>query len=116
MIILIAITAIVFVFVAPENAYPLVYLRYLFGGLLVFFLPGYSLIKLLFPSKEIDNIERTALSIGLSLALVPIIGIALNYTPWGITFIPITLSLFAVTSIFATIAIVREFQTNPTSK
>jgi len=99
------------VFTFPENAYPLVYLRYLLGSIFVLFFPGYSLIKALFPTKELDNIERLALSIGMSLALVPITGLLLNYTPWGIRTTPVTLSLLALTIIFATAAILREHQT-----
>jgi len=99
------------VFTVPENAYPLVYLRYLLGSIFVLFFPGYSLIKALFPTKELDNIERLALSIGMSLALVPITGLLLNYTPWGIRTTPVTLSLLALTIIFATAAILREHQT-----
>lgn len=41
------------------------------GSVFVLFLPGYSLIRALFGSRELDNIERFALSVGLSLALVP---------------------------------------------
>jgi uncharacterized membrane protein len=46
----------------------------------------------------------------MSIALVPIIGLLLNYTPWGIRLTPIVLSLTALTIIFATAAIVREHQ------
>ena len=46
-------------------------------------------------SKEIDDSERAALSIGMSLALVPLVGLLLNYTPWGIKLEPI---LYSVTS------------------
>jgi hypothetical protein len=99
------------VFTIQENSYPLIYIRYVLGAIFVLFLPGYSLIKLLFPSKELDNIERTALSIGMSLALVPITGLILNYTPWGIRTTPITLSLLTLTIILATAAIIREHQT-----
>ena len=98
------------VFTVPENAYPIVYARYLLGSIFVLFLPGYSLIKALFPTKELDNIERLALSIGMSLALVPITGLLLNYTPWGIRTTPVTLSLLALTTIFATAAIIREHE------
>ena len=66
------------VFVVPEDAFPLVYARYAFGSVFVLFLPGYSLIKALFGSKELDNIERFALSIGLSLALVARAGMKKN--------------------------------------
>ena len=98
------------VFTIQENSYPLIYIRYVLGAIFVLFLPGYSLIKALFPEKELDNIERTALSIGMSLALVPITGLILNYTPWGIRTTPVTLSLLCLTTIFATAAIIREHQ------
>ena len=48
----------------------------------VLFFPGYTLIAALFPAKgRLDGIERVALSFGLSLAVVPLIGLALNFTP-----------------------------------
>ena len=109
-IIAVAAATTALVFTVPENAYPIVYARYLLGSIFVLFLPGYSLIKALFPTKEIDNIERAALSIGMSLALVPITGLLLNYTPWGIRTTPVTLSLLALTTVFATAAIIREHQ------
>jgi hypothetical protein len=109
--IIMATTTALTVFTIPENSIPLIYIRYVLGTIFVLFLPGYSLIKLLFPEKELDNIERTALSIGMSLALVPITGLILNYTPWGIRTTPITLSLLTLTIIFATAAIIREHQT-----
>jgi hypothetical protein len=105
-------------FTIPEDMFPLVYIRYVLGTVFVLWLPGYSFIKALFPteppfktqSKNLDAIERTALSLGLSLALVPIIGLMLNYTPWGIRLTPIVLSLLAMAIIFSTIAIIREHQ------
>jgi len=73
---------------------PFVYLRYIFGSIAVLFLPGYSLIEALYPKKEdLDSLERLALSIGLSLALVPLVGLLLNYTPWGIRLDPIIVAL-----------------------
>ena len=104
------------VFTIQENSCPLIYIRYVLGAIFVLFLPGYSLIKALFPEKELDNIERTALSMGMSLALVPITGLILNYTPWGIRTTPITLSLLTLTIIFATAAIIREHQTKKQSQ
>jgi len=98
----------ILVFTIPENAYPIVYARHILGSIFVLWLPGYSLIKALFPTKEIDQIERVALSIGMSLALVPITGLLLNYTPWGIRLTPITLSLLALTITLATAALIRE--------
>lgn len=106
-----AIATAITVFTVPEDAYPIVYIRYVLGSIFVFGLPGFALIKALFPSKkEMDTIERIALSIGLSLAIVPMVGLLLNYTPWGIRLTPITLSLLALTITFATAAILREHQ------
>lgn len=110
-IIAISLATTILVFTIPENAYPIVYARYILGSIFVLWLPGYTLIKALFPTKEIDNIERTALSIGMSLALVPITGLLLNYTPWGIRLTPVTLSLLALTITLATAALIREQQT-----
>jgi len=98
------------VFTIPEKAVPYVYIRYVLGSVFVLLLPGYSLIKTLFPTKEIDNIERTALSIGMSLALVPLVGLLLNYTPWGIRLTPIALSLLSLTLILTITGLIREYQ------
>jgi len=67
--------------------------------LLVLFVPGYVLLAALFPENtEIDWIERIALSFGLSIAVVPLLGLFLNFTPFGIRFAPIvaTITLFTV--------------------
>jgi uncharacterized membrane protein len=87
---------------------PLIYLRYAFGGLLVLFLPGFSLIQLLYPKKELDELTRFALSIGLSLALVPLVGLALNYSPFGIRLLPVALSLSGLTLILLIVALGRK--------
>ena len=110
------IAAAISVFTIPEDAFPIVYARYILGSLFILYLPGYAFIKALFPTKVpiplgiegLDNIERIALSAGMSIALVPITGLLLNYTPWGIRTTPVTLSLLALTTVFATVAIIRE--------
>ena len=73
-------------------------LRTVLGLPFVLFFPGYTLICALFPGKkDLGEMERLALSIGLSLAVVPLVGLALNYTPWGIRLYPIITSLFILT-------------------
>lgn len=109
--IILTLTTTLLIFTVPENVFPLVYARYILGSIFVLWLPGYTFIKALFIEKELDNIERAALSIGMSLALVPITGLLLNYTPWGIRLTPIIISLLALTITFATAAIIREHQT-----
>jgi len=44
----------------------------------------------------------------MSLALVPLTGLLLNYTPWGIRLTPITLSLLALTTLLSVTGIIRE--------
>ena len=115
----IAIATAIAVFTIPDDAYPIVYIRYFLGIIFVLFLPGFTLIKTLYPSKvplktsseNLDVIERIALSIGMSIALTSIVGLVLNYTPWGIRLTPITLSLLTLTFLFATVAVLREYQT-----
>ena len=73
-------------------------IRTLIGVPLVLFFPGYVLVCALYPKKkDLEIVERVALSIGLSLAVVPLIGLALNYTPWGIRLYPVLFSLFLFT-------------------
>ena len=87
-----------------------IYLRYVFGSVLVLFLPGYSLIEALYPKKELDELTRFALSIGLSLALVPLVGLVLNYTPFGIRLLPVTLSIAGLTLLLLAYALFRKHQ------
>jgi len=90
------------------------------------FIPGYAFIAALFPeagsgptagdendtdprADGIDGIERTALSFGLSIALVPLVGLVLNFTPWGIRLLPILISLSGLTLVLTAIAAVRRW-------
>jgi uncharacterized membrane protein len=79
-------------------------LRSIFALPLVLFIPGYCLIAALFPKKgDIDLPERFMLSLGLSLAVAPLIGLGLNFTPWGIRLesVVISLTLFAWAMVLA---------------
>jgi len=101
-----AVTVVLFI----PDFFPVVVIRWGLGSVLVLFLPGYALLQLLFPKpSEMDSLERFALDIGLSLALVPLIGLVLNYTPWGIRFIPVTASISAFTITFLVAAAARKY-------
>jgi len=90
---------------------PLLYLRYLLGTFYVLFLPGYVLVETLYPKgDELAPLERLALSIGLSLALVPLVGLVLNYTPFGIRLGPVVVSLAALTTALAIYATYRKYR------
>ena len=84
--------------------------RYVLGSIMVLFLPGYSLVEALYPSgEELKPLERLALSIGLSLAVVPLIGLILNDTPWGIRLTPVTISLVLFTETMVVVASMRKY-------
>lgn len=92
-------------------------IRVVLGLPFILFIPGYILIFALFPTRKtdrgIDVIERIALSFGLSIAVVPLIGLGLNYTPWGIRLEPILFSIFIFIVGVGSVAIYRWININP---
>ncbi len=54
-------------------------LRLFFGSVFILFLPGFAWSYIFFARKNIDWIERIALSFGLSIALVPLSVFWLNW-------------------------------------
>lgn len=90
LIAIIAVTLLLFPLVAFTSGV----LRIIFGLCLILFFPGYTLLSALFPRKgDLSGIERVALSFGLSIAIVPLMGLILNYTPWGIRLYPILIAI-----------------------
>ncbi len=93
----------------------LIYLRYFLGAFMVLFLPGYSLVRALFPvnaesSKRLDAVAQVALAFGSSIALAAITGLILNYLPWGVQLTPIISVLFSLTVVLTTVAARREYR------
>jgi len=106
---ILAVSAILSVAFVPD-AFPVNVIRWVLGSVFVLYLPGYTLIQFLFSEKkELDSLERFALSVGLSLAVVPLIGLILNYLPWGIRLEPITISLSLFVVSFAILAAARKY-------
>ena len=62
---------------------------------------------------QLDTIERVALSFGLSIAVVPLIGLILNYTPWGIRLYPILVSLTGFIVVMSAVVWIRRFYVLP---
>jgi uncharacterized membrane protein len=90
-------------------------LRIIIALPMILFIPGYLVVFALFPSKKtekgIDDVERIALSFGLSVAIVPLIGLILNYTIWGIKLLPIVFSLELLIFIVGGIAMYQWLHT-----
>ncbi len=107
LVIFLTLLCILFVLIPPLNEISPI--RIILGLPLVLFLPGYALIAALFPRKDdLDGIERVALSFGLSIAITPLLGLGLNYTPFGIRLTPILIVLSVFTIALAIGAWVRR--------
>jgi len=101
---LLVVVLAVVIFFLPSNT-----LRIIIGLPFVLFFPGYALIAALYIRKAgMGGVERIALSLGLSIAVVPLIGLILNYTPWGIRLESILYSVASFIFIMSVIAWFRR--------
>ena len=83
--------------------------RVVLGLAFVLVAPGYALTAALFPTKDdLLAAERLALCLGLSVAVVPLLGLVLNYTPWGIRLVPVTLTLALFVGLMTGLALLRR--------
>ena len=103
-------------------------LQSVFGLLFVFFVPGYALVSVLFPGssttgKPNETVrglptlgERLLLAVGLSLVMVPSVGLILNYSALGLdpTVLIYTIGLLSLALVCA--AVVRRLQLPPTQQ
>lgn len=94
---------------------------------LALFCPGYALVSVLFPAAErnaretatdierrprgIDAVERVGLSFALSLAIVPLVALALPLTEWGLETVPTAAALGGATVVLAQLGAVRRLRT-----
>ena len=107
LIVIILLTIITFPVVALTDGIP----RVVLGIVFIFIIPGYSLMAALFPkAASMKGIERAALTLVLSLALVALTGLALNYTPWGIRLMPIIISMAIIIYLTSGIAFFRRLR------
>jgi uncharacterized membrane protein len=94
---------------------------------LLFFAPGYAFVSLLFPGSTPDDTatnrttamvrqhgltggERAALGVGLSVALLPILGVAVAASPWTLAPGTILLSVAGVTAGLAVLGAIRRLR------
>lgn len=106
---LIPLNLLVIVLIATIILIPSNILRIILGLPFLLFFPGYTLMAALFTKKEgIDTPERVALSFGISIAVVPLIGLILNYTPWGIRLEPVLYSVASFIFITSVVAWLRR--------
>jgi uncharacterized membrane protein len=84
-------------------------LRYVLPLPVLLFIPGYCLIAAVFPNEDdIDLLARIVLSIGLSIAVVILLGLGLNFTPRGIQLDPVVLVVTTFTLVMILVANYRR--------
>ena len=84
-------TGILLVIVFTDS---LSWLRVILGIPLVLFFSGYVFVGALFPRKDsLSYVNRLSLSLGLSVVIVVLTGLLLNYFPWGIGLYSIIISI-----------------------
>ncbi|HEY8478158.1 MAG TPA: DUF1616 domain-containing protein [Chloroflexota bacterium] len=92
-------------------------LRLVLGVLYVLWAPGFCLVAALFPRRaDVDGFDRLGLSLGLSVALVPLLALAIDALPWGLRLWPMVASLGAATGCFAAVAWYRRSRVPPAER
>lgn len=93
---LLVVTAVTGVLAIIIVVFPSNVLRIVLGLPFLLFFPGYTLSSALFPRRtDLDGLGRVALSFGLSIAVVTLVGLVLNYA-WEIEIYPMLVSLAVV--------------------
>ena len=85
-------------------------LRMVFSGLFVLFVPGFIWGYVFFPGRNIDWIERVAISIGLSIAMVTLCVLCLNWLfEMKITLLNLSLTVCGLTVVPGVYIVFRKF-------
>lgn len=100
-----SIIAIISVLAISPSLFPFVYIRWIFGLAILLYVPGFCFVKALFPNKEIENLETQILSVSSSLILVILVGLSCNFTPLGISELPIVVILSSISVMLASVAV-----------
>jgi len=101
----VTLATLISVFSISENAFPLSYLRYIPGLIFLCWLPGFCFAKTLSLERSYNKTVGFILNIPLSLGLVFIIGLVVNFFPGGLRLTSVVgaMAVFIVAS--ATVAL-----------
>ncbi len=88
----------------------------IFSIVFILFLPGNIISFIFFPLKNIDLIERIALSFSLSIAIVPLIVFYLNLLGIPINKPSVTLQILLIIIVSLIIILIRHYLTKYVKK
>ena len=109
---------------APSESF----VRFVAGMFLLFVLPGFAVVSILFPASKrpgrpdrdgsthvagVDSVERIGLSLGVSIVIVPIVVIGLAVTDYGLTTGSSAAALTGVTVVAAQLGAIRRLRLPP---
>jgi uncharacterized membrane protein len=103
---------VIIIMVFPGSA-----LRAVLGFPFVLFFPGYTLLAAISPAKNhLGGMPRIALSFGISVSVVILIGVILNYSTWGFSLNPLFITLFIFILIASVAGWLRRKQVDITER
>jgi len=83
--------------------------RVVLGLPFVLLFPGYSLLSTLLPRRsDMDSFRRVVFSVLLSVIILALVGLVLNYTPWGIRPLPVLVTTFLLITLSSVVAYYRQ--------
>jgi uncharacterized membrane protein len=89
-------------------------LRLILGLIFVLYVPGYCLTAAIFCKlDDFSPIERLGLSVGLSIATIPLLAALVDRLPWGMRLWPIVLAELTVSVLCALLAVWRRGRIAP---
>ncbi len=96
---------ITLIFLLPSIE-PWSYMRMIAGAVFVMFIPGNALVQLLFANRNMEQTEQIVLSVGLSIAVVCIIGLMLKYVLSALT---VESAVISISMLSITISVVANY-------
>ena len=112
LIILFSILSTVLIVIIGDNSNMWLYFRQVVSIPFIFFFPGYALVSNLYSVNEMGSIEKLALSISLSLIIVPSIGLLSNYMGWRINKNIQTYLILSFILVMSTISVYKTYKSN----
>jgi hypothetical protein len=103
-----SILMIVSLYLLPQEG-PWLGVRGVIGAVFLFAVPGYALAGLLVRQDKPHAVELIAVSIGLSLGIVALVGIVLGYSEIGVRMEPVIASMSAFSIAVAILASYRNY-------
>jgi hypothetical protein len=68
-----------------ESVYPIIFIKYVSSFIFILFIPGYALLNAIYYKKdEIEGVKKISLIVVTSITITAIVGIILNFLPWGV--------------------------------